>query len=224
MLSYRVHLIRTGATSPTPGKIYVGQADLPLCDQGRESLAHLRETYAYPEVDTVYSSPLVRCLETADILYPDQPPQIVDGLMDMHLGVFQGHSLEELQGDAAFSRWLTNSVENPPPEGELVDAFTLRVVEAFGGLLRDMMTSKTQSAAVITHGGVIMTLLAAMAMPRLPLHQWAAGNGCGYTLLTNTQLWMRDRCGEVVSFLPLQVEDGEEDLDDALYDLEEDGL
>ncbi|MDR2909042.1 MAG: histidine phosphatase family protein [Oscillospiraceae bacterium] len=204
MISYKIHLLRTGSTNANPWKRYVGQSDIPLCDKGRESLRQLRGEFTYPPVSAVYVSPLSRCSQTAEILYPGYSPIVVEDIKDMNLGAFEGKTFDELRGDEAFARWLADSFRNTPPGGEEAEAFTARAVKAFDGIVRDMMEKHTESAAVVTHGGVVMALMAAIAIPRLPLHQWAANNGCGYTLLTNTQLWMRDRCAEVFSFLPDQ--------------------
>ena len=202
MISYKIHLIRTGATGEGPRKCYVGQADIPLSESGRHALEQLREEFSYPPAEALYTSPLSRCRETAGILYPGSHPVVVDDLKDMNLGAFEGKTFDELREEETFVRWLDDSFKNTPPGGEGTDAFTLRTLTALNSILRQMMEKKITSAAVITHGGVIMALMAATAIPRLPFHKWAAGNGCGYTLMTNTQMWMRDRCAEVFSFLP----------------------
>ena len=204
MKSYKIHLIRTGSTSADPWKRYVGQSDLPLCDRGRDDLEALRVQYIYPSVELVFSSPLTRCRQTAGILYPNREVIPVEGLMDMNLGDFEGRTFEELRGNADFSAWLANSFESPPPGGEDTVSFTGRIVEALDRMLRGMMAQDATSAAAVTHGGVIMTLLAAVGLPRVPLHQWAVANGTGYTLRVNTGMWMRDRTVEVAGFLPDQ--------------------
>lgn len=204
MITYKLHLIRTGRTSANPWKRYVGQSDLPLCDKGREALEQLREEFTYPSVDMVFTSPLVRCKETARILYPGVETLEVEDLKDMNLGEFEGKTFDELRGEEAFARWLADSFANTPPGGEKTEEFTKRVVAALDTVFRRMIDEKTTSAAVVTHGGVIMALLAAIGIPKLPLHQWSVDNGCGYTLLMTTQMWMRDRAGEVFSFIPDQ--------------------
>ena len=204
MKTYKIHLIRTGSTATGSRKRYVGQSDIPLCDNGREALQELREAFAYPPVEAVFSSPLSRCVETAGILYPGTQALPLEGLKDMDLGEFEGKTFDDLQGDEAFSAWLQNSFENPPPGGEDAAAFTRRTVIALGEMLRHMMNEGIGSAAAVTHGGVIMTLLAAVGLPRLPLHQWSVANGTGYTLLLSAQMWMRDGAAEVSGIVPGQ--------------------
>lgn len=185
-----------------PWKRYVGQQDLPLCDKGEEQLEELRREFSYPKVEMVYTSPLVRCVRTAEILYPDTFTEKMDGLMDMNLGQFEGKSFEELRDNEAFSAWLKNSFENTPPDGEETAAFTERIVEAIRAIFIRMMEERTTNVAVVTHGGVIMTLLAAIGVPHMPLHEWAVNNGCGFTLLMTPHMWMRDGVAEVFEHLP----------------------
>lgn len=202
MITYKLHLIRTGRTFADSQKRYVGQTDLPLCGQGREALHLLREEYRYPLAEMVYTSPLRRCRETAGILYPDTYTELLEGLKDMNLGEFEGKSFDDLKGNAVFTSWLQDSRSNTPPGGEEAAAFTHRLILCIGGMFRTMMAKGIASAAVVTHGGVIMTLLANLGLPRAPLHQWAVAGGTGYTVLMTPEMWMRDGCFEVYRQIP----------------------
>ena len=202
MLTYKIHLIRTGKTSGGILKQYVGQNDLPLCDSGIQNLRILRENNLYPPADMIYSSPLRRCRQTVEILYPDTFVDYHPGLMDMNLGEFEGKTFEELRGEKEFSLWIENSFENTPPGGEDAATFVQRLVGTLDDIFRQMTEERITSIAVVTHGGVIMTLLAAVGLPKMPLHEWAVDNGCGYTVQMTTQMWLRDHKCEVVSSLP----------------------
>lgn len=68
------------------------------------------------------------------------------------------------------------------------------------------MKTGTTDAAIITHGGVIMTLLTAYGIPELPMHEWRTPNGCGFTLNVNASLWMRGKKAEVFSEFPYERE------------------
>ena len=218
MISYKIHLIRTGKTSTDPVKRYVGQSDVPLCPEGRAAMQELAETASYPPVQMVYTSPLARCVETADILFPELYTVPMDGLMDMNLGAYQGCSFDELKNDSGFLAWLEDSYQNAPPDGEDTLSFTTRIIGAIQSIFDDMMEEKLTNVAVVTHGGVIMTLLAAIGLPRAPLHHWAVDNGVGYTLLLTPQMWMRDHCLEVYAPVPGFPE--EESGDSAEWDKE----
>jgi alpha-ribazole phosphatase len=199
-----MHLLRTGATGKATGlgKVFVGRLDLPLCEAGAAELEALAGTREYPYAERVFVSPLARCAQTAEIIYPGVPLERVEALNDMDIGRFTGKTLGELHADESFARWLENSRENPPPRGEWLNAFLERIAGGFTQLFARMMDEKLTDIAVITHSGVIMAALAAMGLPRRPVHEWACENGHGYTLLFTPQLWMQGGLVEVFREIP----------------------
>ena len=65
-----------------------------------------------------------------------------------------------------------------------------------------MLRTHTEEAACVTHGGVIMSMLSQRALPSRHPEQWMADPGCGYTVQTDVQLWMRDRLVEAIDIVP----------------------
>ena len=72
------------------------------------------------------------------------------------------------------------------------------------------MRTGTTEAVIVTHGGTIMTLLAAYGIPRASFYDWMVGNGCGYSIRITPGLWMRDNVAEVYATIPMD-QDGEKD-------------
>ena len=62
----RIYLIRHALTAGNEQKRYVGRTDEPLSERGILSLRGRKA----PPADVVAVSPLRRCLQTADILFP----------------------------------------------------------------------------------------------------------------------------------------------------------
>ena len=91
MKTFKLHLIRHGMTAGNLQGLYIGSGtDIPLCDEGRAQLKELKERFEYPQVDTVFSSPLVRAVETANILFPNAGHQFtVHDLREAGFGVFE---------------------------------------------------------------------------------------------------------------------------------------
>ena len=202
MITYKLHLIRTGSTFEGDWQRYVARNNLPLCDKGIEALNKLRTVCEYPHVDIMFTGPLDRCVQTGELLYPETYSVVHDGLNDLDLGDFTGCSPNELRGNPYYERWMQNSLENAPPNGEKAEDFTRRVLLAVNDIFTQMMNERMTNAAVITHAGVIMTILTAIGLPKRPLHEWTVQNGCGYTLLMTPQMWMRDRACEVFAHVP----------------------
>ena len=56
--------------------------------------------------------------------------------------------------------------------------------------------------ACVTHGGVIVSMLAQRGIPKYPPEHWMADAGCGYELHISPEFWMRDGVAEVVDIIP----------------------
>ncbi len=203
MRNYKIHLIRHGLTQYNIDKKYLGRTDEPLCDVGRMELELYSRTHDYPYAERLYSSPLLRCRQSAEILYPHLECRIVPGLIECCFGSFEGRTEEELtRNEPSFTEWKKGGFHNSPPGGESGMEVTSRTLSALNGIFSDMMHDSIFDAAVITHGGVIMTLLSAAGLPHAPMKHWIVKNGCGYTILMTPQLWMRDRIFEIFSEIP----------------------
>lgn len=209
MVTYQLHLIRHGMTAGNRDGRYVGRMDIPVCSEGVQELERLLGEYDYPTVEEVYTSPLMRCRQTADILFPSTPMTVVDDLTEMSLGDFEGKSFDSLRENPDYIKWLENSIANPPPGAlETGEEFIQRVSVALNSILMNMSRNNIKEAAIVTHGGVLMSMMSRFALPARPMGEWAVANGCGYTIRTSTQMWMRDETFEIIGTVPKGVTPG----------------
>lgn len=202
MQSYRIHLLRHGQTQANNDGRYIGRTDEPLSPEGLMGLLRMKETYRYPGGCRFFSSPLIRCRQTLEVLYPGCGVEVVEGLAECDFGEWDGKSVAQLKQDERFGRWLAGEPMEIPG-GETGEAFQQRVMTTFETLVEDMMRNKDTEAVICTHGGVIMMLMAAYALPRAPMHEWAAENGGGFTLRITPSLWMREPVAEAIETLPM---------------------
>ena len=77
-----------------------------------------------------------------------------------------------------------------------------RCAESLLKLFEYMIRMDVTEAACVTHGGVIMSMLSQRALPSRRPEQWMADPGCGYTVQTDVQLWMRDKLVEAIDIVP----------------------
>ena len=105
MKTFKLHLIRHGMTAGNLQGLYIGSGtDIPLCDEGRAQLNELKERFEYPQVDTVFSSPLLRAVETANILFPDAKHTFtVHDLREAGFGKFENKPVKELVHDEDYN-------------------------------------------------------------------------------------------------------------------------
>ena len=207
MKSYTVHLIRHGLTDENLQGRYIGHTDVLLSEDGKKQLAQLKEETVFPPVQALFTSPLKRCKETASILYPENKPIEIEGFIEYNFGFFENKTAEQLEDHPVFPRWLAGERGVEPPFGESNEAFGKRVCETFEKVAEGLMKTGTTEAAIVTHGGVIMAILATYGIPELPMHEWLTPNGCGFTIKINPSLWMRAKKFEVFSEFPYEKEE-----------------
>ena len=202
--TFKLHLIRHGLTEGNLRGLYLGSGtDLPLCGEGRAQLAERKERFEYPQVDTVFSSPRQRAAETANLLFPNAAHQFtVKDLREAGFGVFEGRPVKELVRDPDFEKWITPGSGFVPKGAEPTQEFHRRCAETLLRLFEYMIRMDVTEAACVTHGGVIMSMLSQRALPSRRPEQWMADPGCGYTVQTDVQLWMRDRLVEAIDIVP----------------------
>lgn len=203
MKTYRIHLIRHGLTQDNIDGVYSGRNETPLSEEGRNQLLQMKEEYNYPQVDFVFSSPLKRCTETAELLYPHLKPIVIDELTEYNFGEFEGRTAQELhEKEPLFDRWLLGEENVKPPFGESNREFISRICNSFVKIVDGIVKSGSDNVAIITHGGVISALLSNFGIPEASISEWMTPSGCGYTLLISHFLWMSGHKAEVIKEIP----------------------
>lgn len=222
MKTFKIHLIRHGITQGNLDGKYIGATDLPLCEEGIAQLGRLADEFEYPRVQKVYTSPLRRAVETAELIYPDNFIQKVDSLREYNFGQFENRSMEELQGDPAFTAWMDSGMTGAPEGGESREQFEQRLILGFNEVILDMMREGITSAALVSHGGVLMYLLSKFGLPQRRALDWQIEAGKGYTVLTYAQLWARDQYVEVYDPLPYGAQQQGGPAEYSFFDVEQD--
>ncbi|MCI8554551.1 MAG: histidine phosphatase family protein [Clostridiales bacterium] len=179
-MALTLYLIRHGLTAGNAARRYIGsRTDEPLSEQGRRELLAARSENRYPQADALYSGSLLRCTETARLLYPMLAPLILPALNELNFGTFEGKTYEQLKNDPTYQRWIDSAGRIPPPGGESGRDFSLRLQGALGSIANDVRRTGARRAAAVTHGGCIMTLLseAAPSVNRFYAYQTVCGGG-----------------------------------------------
>ncbi len=189
MKTYKIHLIRHGLTDANLDGRYIGcKSDVPLSASGVDELRLLKENTEYPHIDSLYTSPMLRCRQTAAVLFPDFEASQVENLKEFDFGDFEGKTALQLEANPAFADWASGKLETVP-NGESTREFTKRICLGFNEVVRDMMQNGKNEAAIIMHGGAIMMLLSASAVPRRQTVEWTSENGKGYSVLVTPSLY-----------------------------------
>lgn len=201
MKTYKIHLIRSGITDGNLRGCYIGnRTDLPLCPEGLTELRLLRENSEYPDIEALYSSPMLRCRQSGAVIYPGFEPVIIDELTEYDFGKFEGKTAKELEADHDYSDWTSGKLE-APEGGESTSNFVKRLALGLNMVVRDMMDKGISSSAVMMHGGAIMMLLAATAVPRKKSVEWSCEPGRGYSVMITPSLYHSSGIIEVYDYI-----------------------
>ncbi|MDE6729953.1 MAG: histidine phosphatase family protein [Oscillospiraceae bacterium] len=171
----QVDLIRHGATAGNLQKRYIGITDEDLCAQGIADLEKIKPFLQRRSL--LIASPLIRCIRTAEILYPGQEIMICRDFRECDFGDFENHNYQELSGNPAYQNWIDSNGTACFPHGESPEAFKRRTVRAFAELIQH---HPGHDLAIVAHGGTIMAILEKFAVPKKNYYDYQIPNAYGY--------------------------------------------
>jgi broad specificity phosphatase PhoE len=149
-----LYLVRHGETDWNAQRRIQGATDIPLNAVGRAQAATTGRLLARREWDGIYSSPLSRAMETANIIAAEvglDRPGTIDAIVERNYGAAEGLNWEEIE-----SRFPGDA---PVPGRETHAEVAERVVPA---LVRLAASLPGTALIVVTHGGVIRSVLNAV--------------------------------------------------------------
>src|SRR5262245_32841169 len=93
----KIYLIRHGQTTGDLEDRYGGSYDDHLTKKGQEQIRAKAQRLHGKSIEIIFSSPLIRTKETAEIIRTDVevPIEYVDGLRERHYGILTGLTKEE---------------------------------------------------------------------------------------------------------------------------------
>jgi broad specificity phosphatase PhoE len=155
-------LARHGETDWNRDGRFQGHADPPLNRTGRDQAVELSVALMAEELAAVYSSPLRRALETAEVVAASRglEPVTVDGLREVDVGSWSGLTRAEIEQrfPEQYVRWL--DYRQGWEDGETYDEMGKRAVAALLGLAT---AHEGDRVLAVTHGGPIRAAFALAA-------------------------------------------------------------
>jgi broad specificity phosphatase PhoE len=152
-------LARHGETDWNREGRFQGHADPPLNQTGRAQAVDLSVALMAEELAAVYSSPLRRALETAEVVAASHglEPVRVDGLREVDVGSWSGLTRAEVEErfPEQFTRWLEYG--QGWEDGETYEEMGRRAVAA---LLELAAAHDGERVLAVTHGGPIRAAFA----------------------------------------------------------------
>jgi len=160
----RFTFIRHGESEANRDGVVQGHSDSPLSESGREHARAAGEWLTGTEVDLVFTSPLVRSVETARIIAEvagADSPTVLENLKELDTGVYSGLNLRDASSanPEAFREFLVHSWE--AVEGAESRTSLLARANAVWDRLVTEANSGHHHLVCVTHGGMLQWLIKA---------------------------------------------------------------
>lgn len=208
MKGYRLSLIRHGFTEANETGMYIGcNTDLPLSKKGKDTLLNLMDEYRYPRVERVYTSSLLRCRQTCEILFPDRQVIAMDDLKELNFGDFDGKTVDQLIDRDDYKQWLKGGIDNAPPNGESIQELVVRSYNALTRIIVNMMDEEFSHCAIVTHSGIIKNMLTCFGLPKINPNDIYIDAGEGAEILVTADMWQRSQAFEILGKVPYVPDD-----------------
>lgn len=181
---YKVLLIRHSITKGNLEKRYISITDEALCKEGIKlaKIKNIENEHLFEDVEMVFSSPLKRCIQTANLLFECMDINIMEELKEMDFGDFEYMNYEELNGNEYYQKWIDNGAKAGFPNGEDFEKFRQRSLNGFFEAFNMAMYEKKRKLALVTHGGIIMSVMDILTGSVRDYYDWQVKNCEGYEL------------------------------------------
>jgi broad specificity phosphatase PhoE len=155
-----IFLARHGESDWNVEKRFQGHSDRPLTERGREQAHALADLVGSEKIDAVYTSPLSRARETAEIVAARAGLEAValPELREVDTGSWSGLSRADVEArfPEGFARWRSGG--SGWEDGESYEEMAERVIGALRKIAEDHPDGRV---LVISHGGPIRAIHAA---------------------------------------------------------------
>lgn len=152
----RIYLVRHAEAEGNKKRVFQGSFDADISENGHRQLERLKERFKDIKIDTVYSSPLKRALNTARAanFYHNLPITTLDGLAEINGGHWEGVKWDDIpvlfpeENDA----WVNEPWNFAPEGGESMRSVYDRIWKTILDIVKE---NKGRKVLVTSHGCAI---------------------------------------------------------------------
>ncbi len=148
-----IYIIRHGQTEMNGAHLLQGRSDSPLNEAGIQQAKEARDRLKDVIFSYVFTSPLKRAVQTANIIAPEVLPVVDERLIEMDYGPYEGTDLNHLPTEIV--TFFSDFANNPVPNGmEQLPSVVARAGE-FMDEIRDLEGNILISTHAIAMKGIL---------------------------------------------------------------------
>lgn len=183
-----LYIIRHGETVWNKSRLLQGSTDIELSDKGRELAEITSEKLSEISFDKIYSSPLNRAYETAQIMRRsrDIPIIIDDRLRELSFGANEGQNSLELQADEnnPFHYFFSQpELYTPAQGGETLEHICERAKDFLEDII-EPQAEELERVMIVAHGAMNKALMCHIKKHGIDQY-WSGGlqRNCGVIIV-----------------------------------------
>lgn len=156
-----IYVTRHGQTTWNINKRLQGCCNSDLTELGIKQAEALRDRLEDIDIQVIYTSPLKRAVDTANILKGNRNIEVIckDGLKELNFGEYEGSIEEELLKEGRgkeISRIFSGDMEARAPKGESLRELYDRIEET----LEDILSKeKRERILIVSHGMALKAIM-----------------------------------------------------------------
>ncbi|MGE5628293.1 MAG: histidine phosphatase family protein [Solirubrobacterales bacterium] len=162
-MANKIYLIRHAAVNKPKEKIYAGNIDLKLSDEGIIQANKLGEFFSTLNIKKVYSSYLSRAVDTGKIISEKCfcQNEIMQGFQEINLGKWEGMPFSEIKekNPEEFAKRGKDMLNFSTPLGESFFQVQQRAWSAFLEIAEKTFVDETGDVVIVSHDGVNKTII-----------------------------------------------------------------
>lgn len=156
-----IYITRHGQTEWNLTKRLQGTGNSILTEQGKMQAIELRDRLNNEEIDVIYSSSLLRAIETSNIIKGERNINLIvnEGLRELSFGDYEGHTEDELLNigkGKEINQILNGNMEIASPNGESLTDLYRRVSNSLDEILKNNVGKKI---LIVSHGISIKAII-----------------------------------------------------------------
>jgi len=171
-MGIKLFLIRHGQTLWNKDGRYQGDKDIGLTRVGFKQARLAAKYLSKVDFSNIYSSLLRRAIDTANIINKTKNLKIIarENLKEINFGKWEGMKFDQINRmfHDDYQNWLADPYNNCPTGGESFRQVKERAAAEIDNIVNE--NEDGSSVAVVTHGGVILSLL--VHWLQIPIPRW----------------------------------------------------
>ncbi len=160
-----ITIIRHGETTNNLIGRFCGRGNYPLAEEGIKFITDMISKYPYEVPEKLFRSPAGRCDETAQLIFPGMPSEVVEDLNEISFGDYEEALASEVyKKDASVTDFFTKkALDSRLPNGESIRECRDRGIRGMNYVIQQAKEHGWKKVAVVTHSFIMSLFLPMMA-------------------------------------------------------------